>query len=452
MKIRIPKPKIKLPSFRLPKPKVKVPSVVQKTASATLMAFTFLAILVGVTGLTLTTVNPVNLWWDIAPIQIAYFNYVITYTAVMNYLEFLQTWYWYSVGISTGLVVAGLAVHIRSLKQLLNILKATPMAILKSPLYIYQDVKAFRDWLFNKIEYLNGESAKWRRFFKVMKSPYSLLRGMGLNPQMAIGLLAVGGTATTAVAVNEIVVERSFSNGSPGIYAAPSEFPSETLEKEMAWRKDNPDDNTLRIVLGNTPVEEINISNVSIGTAYTGSTLPSGKAEAILIEGKAGTTARLEIGQLLFERNTCKTLTLSDVNAHKVVIKENIADGLSIAQTLTSTLRNLRVSGGNFMADLLQTEGGTYDRIWLDTGSLTNTNAKINKLVLSNIVSSGGTCVIRQADIGELTVQFSQIGHDSNLATKEFTVESSTLASIWEVNNNYEVLLSEPTPPGGVSP
>ena len=60
----------------------------------------------------------------------------------------------------------------------------------------------------------------------------------------------------------------------------------------MAWRKDNPDDNTLRIVLGTTPVEEINISNVSIGTAYTGSTLPSGKAEAILIEGKAGTTAR----------------------------------------------------------------------------------------------------------------------------------------------------------------
>ena len=175
MKIRIPKPKLKLASFRLPKPKVKLPSVVQKTASATLMAFTFLAILVGVTGLTLTTVNPVNLWWDIAPIQIAYFNYVITYTAVMNYLEFLQTWYWYSIGISTGLVVAGLAVHIRSLKQLFNILKATPMAILKSPLYIYQDVKAFRDWLFNKIEYLNGESAKWRRFFKVMRSPYSLL-------------------------------------------------------------------------------------------------------------------------------------------------------------------------------------------------------------------------------------------------------------------------------------
>ena len=426
-------------------------SMLKKAGNALLALFTFVTIVSGGIALSITAINPVNLWWEIAPIEIGYFNYVITYTMVLTYLEFLQTWYWYSIGISVASILLGMAVHIRSLKQMIRLAKATPMAILKSPLYIYQDVKAFRDWLFAKVEYLNSESAKWRRFFQVMKSPYSLLRGLGLNPQMAVGLLAVGGTATTAVAVNEIVVERSFANGSPGIYAAPSEYPSETLEKEMAWRKDFPDDNTLRIVLGTTPVEEINISNVSIGEAYTGSTIPSGKSEAILIEGKSGTTARLEIGELLFERNTCKTLTLSDVNAHKVVIKENIADGLSIAQTLTSTLRNLRVSGGNFMADLLKTEGGTYDRIWLDTGSLTNTNAKINKLVLSNIVSTGGTCVIRQADIGELTIQFSQIGHDSNLATKEFTVQSSTLASIWEVNNNYEVLLSTPVPPGGVS-
>ncbi len=427
-------------------------SKLKKVGNALLGLFTFVTIISGGLALSITAINPVNLWWEIAPIEITYFNYVITYTMVLTGLEFLQTWYWYSIGISVASILLGMAVHIRSLKQMIKLAKATPMAILKSPLYIYQDVKSFRDWLFNKIEYLNSESAKWRRFFKIMKSPYSLLRGLGLNPQMAVGLLAVGGTATTAVAVNEIVVERSFANGSPGIYAAPSEYPSETLEKEMAWRKDNPDDNTLRIVLGSTPVEEINISNVSIGTAYTGSALPSGKAEAILIEGKSGQDARLEIGELLFDRNTCKSLTLSDVNAHKVVIKENIADGLSISQTLTSTLRNLRVSGGNFMADLLKTEGGTYDRIWLDTGSLTTTNAKINKLVLSNIVSSGGTCVIRQANIGELTIQFSQIGHDSNLTTKEFTVQSSTLASIWEVNNNYEVLLSEPSPPGGVSP
>ena len=428
--------------------KLNLKSKFKKLGNSLLSLFTFLTVVTGALALTTTLVHPVDLWWSIAPIEINYFNYIITYTMVIEYLEFLQLYYWYSVGASLGAIVLGLAVQIRSIAGL----KKVPMAIVRSPITLYQDIKNFRDWLFAKIEYLNGESVKWRRFFTVMKSPYSMLRAFGLNPQMAIGLLVAGGTASTAVAVNELVIERSFANGSPGIYAAPSEFPDETLEREMAWRKDNPQDNTLRIVLGTTPVEEINISNVSIGTAYTGSALPSGKAEAILIEGKSGQSARLEIGELMFDRNTCKTLTLSDVNAHKIVIKDNIADGLSIAQTLTSTLRNLRVSGGNFMADLLQTEGGTYDRIWLDTGILTSGKAKINKLELSNIVSTGGTCVIRQADIGVLTIQFSQIGHDSNLATKEFTVQSSTLASIWEVTNNLEVLLSEPTPPGQVSP
>ena len=428
--------------------KLNLKSKLKKTANVLAGIFTFAAVAGGISALATTVVNPVDLWWGIAPIEIGYFNYVITYTMVIEYLEFLQTYYWYSVGASIGAIVLGLSAQIRSIAGL----KKVPMAIVRSPITLYQDVKNFRDWLFAKIEYLNGESAKWRRFFTVMKSPYSMLRAFGLNPQMAVGLLVAGGTATTAVAVNEIVVERSFANGSPGIYAAPSEFPSEDLEKRYAWRKDNPDDNTLRIVLGNTPVEHINISNVSIGTAYTGSALPSGKAEAILIEGKAGTTARLEIGELIFDRNTCKTLTLSDINAHKVVIKDNIADGLSIAQTLTSTLRNLRVSGGNFMADELKTEGGTYDRIWLDTGDLSAGKAKINKLNLSNIVSTGGSCIIRQADIGELTIQYSQVGHDQNFATKELTISSTVKAANWDVTGNYEVLLTEPTPPGQVNP
>ena len=34
-----------------------------------------------------------------------------------------------------------------------------------------------------------------------------MLRAFGLNPQMAVGLLAAGSVTGTAVAVNEIVVE-----------------------------------------------------------------------------------------------------------------------------------------------------------------------------------------------------------------------------------------------------
>ena len=412
-----------------------------KILDAFLYVITFVIVIAGAIGLSITLINPVNLWWAMAPVQTPFG--IITYSSVMEYLAYFQEYYWLSIAISAFFIVFGYVIHIRSLKAVYEGIKRSPRAILYSPVTFYKELKLFRDWLFAKIEYLNGESAKWRRFFTVLKSPYSLLRAMGLNPQMAIGLLVAGGTATTAVTVNELVLERSFSNGSAGIYAAPSEFPDEELEKEMAWRKDNPQDNTLRIVLGKTSVELISISDVSIGTAYTGSALPSGKAEAILIEGKAGQDARLEIGELMFERNTCKTLTLSDINAHKIVIESNISDGQSIAQTI-GTQRDLRISGGNTMAKELTTFGGTYDRLWLDTGVLTSTNAKINKLNLSNIVSKGGTCVIRKADIGLLTIQYNSTGYDSNFATKEFTVASSTVASIWQVNNNREVLLSEP--------
>ena len=81
----------------------------------------------------------------------------------------------------------------------------------------YRKVCVWRDWLFAKIEYLNGESAKWRRAFNIAKSPYSFLRMMGLSPQMAIGLLVAGSTATTAVTVNEVTQGRSFANGDSGV-------------------------------------------------------------------------------------------------------------------------------------------------------------------------------------------------------------------------------------------
>ena len=57
----------------------------------------------------------------------------------------------------------------------------------------------------------------------------------------------------------------------------------------MAFRKDGPD-NTLRVILNSTPIEEVSISNVNLGTSFASngqpSALPSGKTEAILIDGK----------------------------------------------------------------------------------------------------------------------------------------------------------------------
>ena len=415
---------------------LKIMPYVRRLAQAALMLLTFILASIGTVGLAITIINPVNLWWSIAPIELSF--YTIKYSTVMIYLEYIQLYYWYSVGISSALIVFAYAIHIRSLKQLWSGIKATPRAILYSPVTTYRELVQFRDWLFEKIEYLNSESAKWRRFFNVMKSPYSLLRSFGLSPQLAIALLGIGTASGTAVAVNEVITERSFANSSPGIYSAPSDLPDEELEKRMSWRKDNPDDNTLRIVVGSVPVETISISDVSINN-YTNSTLPSGKSEALLIDGK---TVGIDIGELVYERVTCKQMTISNVNAHKIVIKENISDGQSIAQT-SGNQRDLRISGGYDMAKELKTEGGRFDRIWLDTDTATST-PKINKLVLSNIVTKGGTCDLKNLNVGLLTIQYNATGHDQNFATKEFTVATTTKANIWDVTNNIEVLLTEP--------
>ena len=410
--------------------------------STTLKILTLLSVCIGSLGLAITLINPVNLWWTISPIETRYF--VIGYSLVIEYLEFVQTYYWYSIGLSASLIVFGYSIHIRSIKALYEGIKASPRALLYSPITIYRELVDFRDWLFEKIEYLNGESAKWRRFFSVLKSPYSLLRSFGLSPQLAVTLLVGAGATGTAVGVAEVIQERSFSNGDAGIYLAPSNLPNEDLEREMAFRKDGPD-NTLRVILNETPVEEVNISNVNLGTSFASngqpSALPTGKTEAILIDGNA---TRIEIGKLTFSRNSCKTLNLENINANKITIKDNQADGLSIYQSATSTQPNLRVSGGNYMSDLLETSGGTYDRLWIaPLDSLTSSVTRVNTMILDNIVSSGGTCDLKKLNIGELVIEFNRIGGDSSLVTKALTVSSTVKSANWNVTGNIEVLMAE---------
>ena len=415
---------------------LKIMPYVRRLAQAALMLLTFILASTGTIGLAITIINPVNLWWSIAPIELSF--YTIKYSTVMIYLEYLQSYYWYSIGAFSATFVLAYVIHIRSLRQVVRGVKATPRAILYSPITAYKEAVLFRDWLFEKIEYLNSESAKWRRFFNVMKSPYSLLRSFGLSPQLAIALLGIGTASGTAVAVNEVIQERSFANGDAGIYSAPSNLPDEELEKRMAWRKDNPTDNTLRIVVGNTAVETISITDVSINN-YTNSTLPSGKTEALLIDGK---TVGIDVGELMFDRVTCKSLSVSNVKAHKIIIKDNIADGQSIAQT-AGTQRDLRISGGYDMAKELITTGSRFDRLWLDNDTATTT-PKVNKLILSNIVTKGGTCELKNLNIGLLTIQYGTFGNDQNFATKEFVVATTTNATVWDVADNIEVLLLEP--------
>ena len=409
-----------------------------KVSTVLAIALTISLILVGIVGLILSYLNPVE--W-ILPYVASCIDYVgcwvqpsLVYTS--GIIETLNTNWLITLPTSLMVFVMG----ILQPESRRNI-RAFPRKVINA----YRKVCVWRDWLFAKIEYLNGESAKWRRAFNIAKSPYSFLRMMGLSPQMAIGLLVAGSTATTAVTVNEVTQGRSFANGDSGVYAAPLDAPTFFDDK----------DNTLQINLGAIPVREITIENVSVGTVYTGdaagseaSVLPSGKAEVILISGNpavvdpAFTATRIEIGKFIFEKSRCKSLDVSDSDIHTIIIEHNASDGQSIIQT-SGVARNRAIGGGHHQAEAMVTSGGQYDRIWIDAPS-SGVNGKVGTLTLSNVFTKGGTCTFKNLDIGTLVIRQNEIGNDSDLATKEFQITSTVTGANWTVTDNVEITMSEP--------
>ena len=324
-------------------------------------------------------------------------------------------------------------------------IKATPRKVLMSPVVLYRRLAKVRDWIFAKIEYLNAESKKWATVFKVIMSPYSLLLKMGFSPNMAISFLAIGGVATTGVAVNETVFsEDTFENRSPGQYFAPSNIPSfyALSEPESASGMSY---NTLRISLSSTAVDEIDIRAVSLGTIYANSALPQGATTAVDIGALASKANWLEVGEFTIDGLRCQKLRLHDIDAHTINIIGVASDGQSISPSPGSGVSNRMrsVVGGNHMAAALRTEGGTYDRLWIEAAA-TGTNGRVNKITLTNIYTKGGLCRLGRMKVGTLNILNSEIGNGDGLAAKDFIVETTVTGQIINANNNVEVLISEP--------
>ena len=313
-----------------------------------------------------------------------------------------------------------------------------PRGIFGSPVALYRSAVRFRNWFLSKVEYLQSESAKWKTTFNILKSPYSLLRAMGFSPQMAMTLLFAGSTVTTGVVANETVfADRSFSRGDPGVYLAPGDAPVSyvTDPEEEGY-------NTLRIDLGSTPVRAITIENVSVGTVFTGSALPSGQQNAVEVGGTASASTRLEVGHLIFEKSRCKKLELSDLQIHTLIIKGNASDGQSIAPS-PGTSRMRAIGGGHHQASDMTHSGGTFDRIWISAPT-SNVNGKVDKLTLSNVFSKGGPCVLSRMSIGTMEILLNEIGMGDGFSTKEFTVATNVTAANLTVVDNVEVTIAEP--------
>ena len=399
-----------------------------------------LALISGLLGVAVISIDPIKFISPLLPLQVD--NIIIVDKTVFeNFINLITANFIILVSAVTFLLGIGLGLLRKELfngvKAFWRGLKASPRATLNAPVRAYKRITIWRNWLLQKIEYLQSESAKWKTTFNVLKSPYSLLRAMGLSPQMAASFIIAGSTVGTGVVVNEtILAERSFSNGDSGVYLAPVDTPVTYSEG----------DNTLRIDLSSTPVREITIENVSVGEVFTGSSMPSGQANVVQVSGnptaQGFTATRIEVGTLIFENSRCRKLTLSDMNIHTLTVIGNASDGQSLAPS-PGAARMRAIGGGHHQAEALITSCGTYDRIWLQAPE-SGGNAQIGTQTLSNLYTKGGDCVLSAIDASEVRILTNEIGLGNGFSTKEFVIETSVKAANMSITDNVEVSIGEP--------
>ena len=395
------------------------------------IALTISLILVGIVGLILSYLNPVE--W-ILPYVASCIDYVgcwvqpsLVYTS--GIIETLNTNWLITLPTSLALFAMGL-LQPESRRNI----RAFPRKVINA----YRKVMVWRDKVFSLIERLNTESVKWKRTFNVLKSPYSLLRACGVSPQLAITFLSVGSVAGGGAIVNETLLsERSFSNGDAGIYSAPLDTPV-FADQEY---------NTLRLDLGATSVGLVEIDSISLGTAYAGSTLPSGQTNVIIVGGlpavvdPAFAETFLEVGTMYVDRWRCETLTITNSEIHKLVISGNTSDGQSLA-AVAGVPRDRGINGGN-RADDMTTTGGYYDQLKITSAS-SGVNGKVDVLRLTNIYSKGGGCLIDRVKAGTMEITLNEIGGDSDLGTKAFQVATSVIYKSFTNTSNVEEAMAVP--------
>jgi hypothetical protein len=331
---------------------------------------------------------------------------------------------------------AGAGLVHRTVGNIIRSIKASPGALWRVPVRAYKRLAVARTWIMDKAAYLEAESAKWQGLFRLIKLPYRTLLSLGFTPQMATGLLLAGSVASTGAVVNEVMAAKSFSAGDPGVYNAPLDTPVFFEEKF----------NTLRLDLGLTSVGRVDISSISLNS-YTGSALPSGETNVIHIGGMpavsdpAFTETFLEVGTLEADRWRCQTLTITNSQVNKLVVKSMVSDGQSLAP-VAGTPRDRGINGGN-RADDMTTQSGYYDQLKITSAS-SGVNGKIDYLRVSNVYSRGGGCLIDRVKAGTMIISYGEIGGDSNLSTKAFTIATSVIYKSFENEGNVEVSMAVP--------
>jgi hypothetical protein len=330
------------------------------------------------------------------------------------------------------LVLAPFRLLLFGLSKLLSVIIATPGYLWRGPVKMFRVTVKARDWILGKVAYLEQESQKWKTTFMLVKSPYTILIKMGLNPQMATSLLIGGSAIGGGVVVNEtLLAEPSFARGDAGVYAAPIDQPEFYSEQF----------NTLRVDLGSVAVKELTIDSVSIGNVFAGSSLPSGATTAIDVGGVGSADTWLIVGHLIFEKNRCDTLLMTSIQTRELVVDSNVSDGQSLAMGAGSHIPR-SVNMGHH-STVMQTTSGLYDRIHISPPT-SGTNGQVDTLRISNAYTRGGACWLHRIKAGKISILGNMIGEGDGLANKDFEIQTSVTASNIINTNNVEFVVSKP--------
>ena len=87
------------------------------------------------------------------------------------------------------------------------------------------------------------------------------------------------------------------------------------------------------------------------------------------------------------------------------------------------------------------TSGGYYDQVKI-TSATTAINGQIDRLIMSNIWTKGGSCVLDRIKAGTLEIVLNEVGAGDGFATKDFSIATTVIYKSFTNEDNVEVSIA----------
>ena len=115
----------------------------------TVMKYSFsgMFLVVGILGLTISYINPMQFLASLLPLQIEGTVIRIEQASVQSLLTYFNTNMTATVVVSAMLLLIGIFVHVRNFKTWWLNLRKTPMGIVRLPIRAYKRTTIWRNWL-----------------------------------------------------------------------------------------------------------------------------------------------------------------------------------------------------------------------------------------------------------------------------------------------------------------